>query len=217
MADGMEITQQDLERAGTVMWNDLLPPVNAIDIEDDIRHPSADKRTQTRRARGKARRKRLQAEREARLNKENLVLAVAASGAASFEQISRRTGIPKTTVHRLYHSAMERVGSENVAEFKQMMQFRLGTLLQSVWTDALGGDQQAVRNALAISAEQSKLEGAYPPAQVDVAGDITVRRELSVREAGEIVARIQAQRMLAGEAELPALTEGAPQLNGTAA
>lgn len=166
---------------------------------------------ESRRRHEKERKARILAADKARRDKENLVLAIAASG-ASLQEIANQVGLSKTQVHTIYRSAMDRIGSENVVEYRQSALHSLGVLHQTAVRKALvdGKDQaRFMREARQIRDQMNKLEGAYPPAQIDVAGEIRLTREISIREATGILARIQAQRIVDGEAALPAI----PALN----
>jgi hypothetical protein len=156
-----------------------------------------------------------------RIKKEQQVLAIAATG-ASLSEIGLQVGLSKSQVHRIYQEAMDRVETEHIVEYKRGAMHSLGTLKQAAWRIAYSSDEKAgplvrvaaMREVRMIQDQMNKLAGAYPPAQVDVAGDIIVRREVSVREATSIVARIQAGRVLAGEAEAP--HAWSPSTNGHA-
>jgi hypothetical protein len=77
-----------------------------------------------------------------------------------------------------------------------------------------------MREARHVQDQMNKLQAAYPPVEVDVQGELVVRREVSVREAVSIVSRIQAERAVAGEVPAPiALGNGVgyhpPATNGS--
>lgn len=183
--------------------------------------PSADtiKRRETRAQRDRQRKARLFAEREDRLRKEAAVLAVAATG-ASLSEIASQVGLSRSRVHQIYQGAMARIEGENVVEYRKGARHSLGVLKQAAWRIALAPAAEAdartrvaaMREVRHIQDQLNRLEGAYPPAQVDVAGEVLVRREVSVREVTSIVARIQAARVLAGESDLVV-----PSRNGHAA
>lgn len=192
---------------------------------DDATPPGAghtlDTRWQTRRQKESARRRRLIAERDERLKKEAQVLAVAATG-ASLSEIAAQVRLSKSQVHRIYQEAMDRVETEHIVEYKRGAMHSLGTLKQAAWRIAYASEEKvparvrisAMREARQIQDQMNRIAGAYPPAQIDVQGEINVRREVSVREATSIVARIQAGRVLAGDAPIPA--NWSPSTNGHA-
>lgn len=176
-------------------------------VRDDRGFIVRDRRYAVRAERQKAKRQRMLREKAERVSKENAVMAIAAGG-ANWSSIARELGISRTYARDLYYRGMERVGRESTEDFVREMEHRHAVLLQSAWTAALGGSHEDRIDALRIMDQWTKLRGAYPAAQVDLVGDVTVRREVSVREAMHLAAEIQADRILAGEAAMPAFLVG---------
>ncbi len=168
-----------------------------------------DKRALTRRAKERRRRQKLIEAAEEKARKETLVLGLAVTG-ATFAEIARQVGFSEKWTRKIYKDAIARPGSRDLAEFRAHQNLRLEQLFRSVYpeaVDAKSADKHEARNeALRIIAEMNKLEGAYPPAQLDIAGDLAVRREVSVAEIRRAAAEVQADRILRGELPLPALT-----------
>lgn len=200
--------------------NEGPPTQAAMDQADDGLPPTTDKRTQTRRQKERKRRRKLIEERNERLRRENLVLAVAATG-ASFQEISNQLsedgaiGFSKTQVQRLYASAMDRIEAVGIDEYRRDAMHSLGVLKQAAFREALAGNVSAMNAAERIQDQMNRLQAAYPPDRLDIGADVTVRREVSVREVGSLVARIQAARVLTGEADMPALGPGSTNGHGT--
>lgn len=188
-------------------------------IRDAQNHIIKDRRYAVRSERQKAKRKRLIAEKEERERKENAVMAIAAGG-AGWEFVARQLGISVRYARDLYARGMERVGKESTAEFVAAMEHRHAVLLQAHFGSALSPtDVDQTNLSLKIMDQWTKLRGAYPSSQVDLVGDVTVRREVSIREAMRIAAEIQADRMLAGEIPMPEFIDAdlveQPALNNT--
>jgi hypothetical protein len=180
----------------------IAPPV-----ESHTRGPKPEPETRKRRdARQKAD---LIATRRRREELETRVLGIAASG-ASLRAIASRLDLSVSYVHEVYHRAMDRVEGEHVAGYRSAVLHRLGIVLQQAWTDAFSREgtpserSRARRDILAITDQMNRLQGAYPPEQVDIVGEMTVHRELSEAEVLDALAEIQADRILRGEAIVPA-------------
>lgn len=161
----------------------------------------------SRSAQEKARKARLQARDEQRRRREAQVLSAAAAG-HSLSAIARQLGISQPYVSQLYHRAMKRVEGEHVEAYRSVAMHRLGLLHQAAWAEAMDPElpasvrSQARRDALAIEAEMTKVQGAYAPQQVEIAGELDIR-EFSLAEALAAAREIQAERISRGEAELP--------------
>jgi hypothetical protein len=183
------------------------------ETEQSTEHPNGDVLAQhpesnTRRSRDRRQKQSILDRRQRALELETRVLGIAASG-ASQRAIARRLNISPAYVHEVYHRAMARVEGEHVEGYKAAVMHRLGLVLQQAWTDAFNREatpQQrsiARRDILSITDQMNRLQGAYPPQQIDVVGEMSVRRELSEVEVLEALARIQADLILAGEAPMP--------------
>jgi hypothetical protein len=205
-------TDGDGSQSGTGQGQQAPPLRTAVDFERNREGKIiTDKRQLTRRAKERERRVRLERERKERLDKENAVLAIAAGG-GSYTFIGQELGITPSYARRLYLRARERVGQESMEEFIAQMDHRHAVLLQSTWGSALQGDKEDRRDALKIMDQWTKLRGGYPAVPVELSGDVTVRREISLTQITELVIEIQAERIARGEAEFPQLSPA--QSNG---
>lgn len=213
----------------------LVRELNRVEDEYAAKPSTQDKRTLTRRATEKARRRRLLIERDQRMRNENLVLAIAATG-AGWEEVARQSGFSVRHVKTLYHQGLDRIEAEGVTEFRRSQMHSLGVLKQAAYRIALtpprgeGADPvesarvavAAMREGRQINDQMNKLQGAYPPAQIEVGGDVTVHRETSVTHVLSIASRVRAARVIEAtvvEDERAQLTSGngSTESNGSAA
>lgn len=172
-------------------------PPRGLDVRVDFVRASdgkvvTDKRWVTRKARERARREKMVADRKAKTEKENAVLAIAAGG-AGYGFIAAELGISESTARRLYHSGMDRVGKEDTKEFLEQMDHRHAVLLQSTWGGALRNKGTDRMDALRIMDQWLKLRGGYPAAGVDVTGTV-VHEHNSTQRISLTLQAVLAQR-----------------------
>ena len=183
--------------------NDESGRSGTIAVATDARQADADKRRETRRRKERDRKARLIAQRKDRLEKERMVLQVAASG-ASLADIAREVGLSKERVRQIYHSGMARLEAENIVEYRQAAMHSLGVLKRRAFSGAFTGDVGMMREARHIQDQMNRLQGAYPPLGVDLTGVVVHQHDSMSRVATALEAiRSQRQRQssLAIEAE----------------
>lgn len=206
MADGPLDTNESPAGTGTTTRPANTPGVTMpVDFARDASGSIVrDRRYVVRAERQKARKARMIRERTEREARENAVLAIAAGG-ASWPFIAQQLGVSVRRAREIHASAAERIGKESTAEFVAATDHRYAVLLQSMWNAAISGNHEARVDALRTIDQWTKLRGGYPAAQVDLSGDVTVRKEVSIREAVRVAADIQAGRILRGEVPMPEL------------
>lgn len=168
----------------------------------------------------------LREQREARLQKEAQVVALALSG-LSLRAIADNMGISPAYVHKLYHSHVDQFAGRTSSDFRNLNHARLDRLLQAGWGDALSSSSKtesgvvqaaranARRFVLQVIAEINKMEDIGRPDEGGIDINVNLHGEVSPSAAFSIVARIQAANVFAGSAEMPALAP--PQTNGHSA
>lgn len=101
---------------------------------------------------------------------------------ATFEQIGAQLGITRQAAFRTVNVALAKVNAEIIAEADTMRSLeleRLDKLWQTMYKQAVTGNQGAVDRCLKISERRAKLLGMDAPIKQENSGDITIRVELT--------------------------------------
>lgn len=185
--------------------------------------PTTDKRTITRRAKERERKRRLREAFEQRMALERLVLDIAATGASIREIALSITAaghkISKSRVHQIYQAAMARVETETVVDYRSGAMYSLGVLHQQAFKAALEGDMAGVREARHTRDQMNRLMGAYPAIGVDLTGTVIHDHGDLGRVAGALEAlqaRVVRRRGLALEADAVDALDAKPAIGPAA-
>jgi len=129
------------------------------------------------------RRARVVGAREKRQRLEEQILTLRDAG-LSFRQIGQQLSISPGYAHQVYSRAIA-MPAEHLSEFRIRQGRKLDRLLRPYLirfadTRAAATTPELTGAALKIVMEQNRLKGAYPAAQVDVSGDLTVTHSVTV-------------------------------------
>jgi hypothetical protein len=82
------------------------------------------------------------------------------------EQIGKALGITKMGASKCVHGALRELKSERISETELLVEeqeLRFDALLNTYWTRALGGDEDAAALVLKVEAERRKMRGIDAP------------------------------------------------------
>ena len=134
--------------------------------------------------------------RQGRLYGRRLLVLEARMRGATFREIAKQLGVPRTTVHRDYHQAIARWVTPLAEEARDLELARLDRLQHSRWQKALDGDDAALDRVLKIMAQRRALLGLDEPAKIDitsmverVAEEAGIDAQQALRDADEIIRR----------------------------
>ncbi|MFA4052532.1 helix-turn-helix domain-containing protein [Mycobacteroides chelonae] len=96
---------------------------------------------------------------------------------------------PRKAVDRL----LSRIEHEGVSELRQLEGQRLDAMQRAIWTQACGGDIDAIKATLNVMARRAKLYGLDAPQRVQVGSELS-EREFAER-AAELIGEVSPQTL----------------------
>ena len=134
--------------------------------------------------------------RQGRLDGRRLLVLEARMRGATFREIAKQLGVPRSTVHRDYRQAIARWVTPLAEEARDLELARLDRLQDSRWQKALDGDDAAMDRVLKIMAQRRALLGLDEPAKIDitsmverVAEEAGIDPQQALRDADEFIRR----------------------------